>query len=243
MVTGEYYCQEIIDLVSETVESCVSRAEDIRRQAPEAIATLAEGLIVSGIGMLVVGNSRPASGSEHNLSHFWEMMVLLKNRPEHFHGKKVGVGTGVMAKFYEKFFARDPFQIDLDDLQRRQLSEEQWETRLRQQFGSSVDSVIALGKQFRLNWDAQKQSVHKIQTLWPQIQALQALEPPYDQVIDILQTVGGGVYPRDVNVDRDYLRETLLYAKEVRNQYTIMNVANVLGWLEEIVEEVVNECE
>jgi glycerol-1-phosphate dehydrogenase [NAD(P)+] len=241
MVTGEYYCQEIIDLVTESVDTCVSRVRDIRQQTPEAITTLAEGLIVSGIGMLVIGNSRPASGSEHNLSHYWEMMSLLRDHPEHFHGEKVGVGTGVMAKFYERFFVRDPSQIDLSDLYRRQLSREQWEARIRGQFGSSTDSVIALGNWSRQDWDTRKQTIQTVQTLWPQIQELQALEPTCAQVIDILQTAGGSVYPKDVDVDRDFLRETLLFAKEVRTQYTVMSVADALGWLEEIVEEVVAE--
>ena len=36
------------------------------------------GLVLSGVAMQMVGFSRPASGSEHHISHFIEMNVLNK---------------------------------------------------------------------------------------------------------------------------------------------------------------------
>ena len=30
-------------------------------------------LLLSGLAMQMVGNSRPASGAEHHMSHLWEM--------------------------------------------------------------------------------------------------------------------------------------------------------------------------
>jgi glycerol-1-phosphate dehydrogenase [NAD(P)+] len=228
-------------MVSETVDSCVAQAQGIRERSPEALAILIEGLILSGIGMLVVGNSRPASGAEHHLSHYWEMKAITENRPEHFHGKKVGVGTAVMAKFYEKFLARDPFAIDLDDIKRRKEAYADWESRMRRVFGPVADSLIELKKSAFQEWDAQLQTIQTIQDKWEQIKPLQALEPTYARVVEIQQTVGAAYLPEEVDVDLDYLRETLLNAKDVRTQYTVMTVADTLGWLEEIVEEIIQE--
>lgn len=50
---------------------------------------LAEGLIMSGIAMSIVGNSRPASGAEHLISHGLDR--LLKNRE--LHGAQSGIAT------------------------------------------------------------------------------------------------------------------------------------------------------
>ncbi len=72
-----------------------------------------EGLTISGAGMIAIGNSRPAAGSEHLLSYFWEMKSLLEHRPHHFHGEEVDVATGVMVKFYQHFLSRDPSDLDL----------------------------------------------------------------------------------------------------------------------------------
>jgi len=48
-------------------------------------ATLVEGLVVSGVAMVLAGNSRPSSGAEHLISH------ALDRFPIHdLHGLQVG---------------------------------------------------------------------------------------------------------------------------------------------------------
>ena len=39
----------------------------------KAVGALMEALVAVGIAMAYVGNSRPASGSEHHFSHYFEM--------------------------------------------------------------------------------------------------------------------------------------------------------------------------
>ena len=34
------------------------------------------GLLLSGLAMQMTGHSRPASGAEHHMAHFWEMAVI-----------------------------------------------------------------------------------------------------------------------------------------------------------------------
>jgi glycerol-1-phosphate dehydrogenase [NAD(P)+] len=202
-----------------------------------------QGLILSGIGMAMAGNSRPASGSEHHLSHFWEMKAVAEQRPEHFHGKKVGVGTAVMAKFYEKFFARDPFAIDPAELQQQKTSYNAWEDRMRKAFGPVANSVIALKKPDFQEWDEQRKTIAAIQTHWEQIKALQEITPSHKCVVDILQTASAASQPADIDIDADYLRQTLLNAHNVRIQHTVMTAARTLGWLEDIVDEIIDEDE
>ncbi len=241
LVTGEYHCQQVEDLVSDIVDDCVKQAEQIRKQTPAAIEELTKGLILAGVGMLAIGTSRPASGAEHSLSHYWEIMSLLKDRPAHFHGTKVGISTAIMAKVYKKFFACDPKSIDLDDVKRRKVSIEAWQQQIRDVFGPAAERVIAMQTPFFLDWEAQKQVIGTIQAKWEEIQALQALELSYEKVAEILKTVGAPVDPQEIGIDADYLRETIRYAKEVRPQYTVFSVIDALGWLDELVEEITAE--
>lgn len=241
LTDDEYYCQAVVDMIDEMLDSCAAQAKGIREHAPEALTALMQGLILSGIGMAMVGNSRPASGSEHHLSHYWEMKAISEQRPEHFHGKKVGVGTAVMAKFYEKFFARDPFAIDLTDLQQRKTSYNAWEERMHKEFGPVADSVIALKKPDFQEWDEQLKTIKALQTHWKQIKALHEIEPSHKRVVDILQAAGAASQPEDIDVDADYLRQTLLNAHNVRTQPTVMTAADTLGWLEDIVEEIITD--
>ena len=243
IVTGEYYCDFVVNLVNDTVNMCVENAQEIQRRTPDVMAKLVEGLILSGIAMLVVGNSRPASGAEHHLSHYWEMKAFLENRPQHFHGTKVGVATGIMAKFYEKFFSRNPADIDLADIERRKPSLEEWKASVKACFGPIADGILVNSDALYLDWEEQKKQIARIQSSWEQIQALHTLEPSFERVVEIQKAVGGSISPKDIDVDSELLRETLLNAKDIRSRYTVLRVADILGWLEEITDEVVNELE
>ena len=71
----------------------------ITRSSPEYIHCVMECLILAGLSMQLCGNSRPASGAEHHLSHFWEMSLV--NQPcGALHGESVGCGTLLVARHY-----------------------------------------------------------------------------------------------------------------------------------------------
>ncbi|MEU2880598.1 iron-containing alcohol dehydrogenase family protein [Streptomyces sp. NPDC007070] len=54
------------------------------------LTTLAEGLVLSGIAMSIVGHTRPASGACHEISH---ALDLLYPRRAASHGEQVGIGA------------------------------------------------------------------------------------------------------------------------------------------------------
>ena len=59
----------------------------------EGIRLLATGLLLNGIAMEIAGSSRPASGSEHLISH---ALDLISARPR-LHGLQVGVASYVVS--------------------------------------------------------------------------------------------------------------------------------------------------
>ncbi|MGH7897784.1 MAG: iron-containing alcohol dehydrogenase family protein, partial [Candidatus Binatia bacterium] len=61
--------------------------------SPELLATLINGLVLSGIAMEIAGSSRPASGAEHLFSHALDRVAA---RPA-MHGTQVGIGTLIMS--------------------------------------------------------------------------------------------------------------------------------------------------
>ena len=46
--------------------------------------------------------SRPGSGTEHIMAHFWECMELLDGKTPNYHGEDVGVTTLMILQYYEK---------------------------------------------------------------------------------------------------------------------------------------------
>lgn len=58
-------------------------------------------LLLSGLAMQMIGNSRPVSGAEHHISHLWEMNVI--NEPvDALHGEKVSVGLLLCLERYKE---------------------------------------------------------------------------------------------------------------------------------------------
>jgi glycerol-1-phosphate dehydrogenase [NAD(P)+] len=104
LVKGEPYCPLVAAITREALESCVENVEKIAAADEEGIQILIEALIKSGLAMLVFGQSHPASGGEHHLSHYWEMDFLKRKHPAVLHGAKVGVSTVLLAEVYKGLF-------------------------------------------------------------------------------------------------------------------------------------------
>lgn len=101
IVTGEPICGRVVNLEEKALATVGSNRAKIRMQEPEACAHLMYALLLSGLAMQMVGNSRPASGAEHHVSHLLEMEIL-NTRLEAYHGEKVGVGLVLAAGVYHR---------------------------------------------------------------------------------------------------------------------------------------------
>lgn len=101
LVSGEYLCENVYNLMEEAVKEAEAALGEIRDGSMDGMEKLMYALLLSGLAMQMVGNSRPASGAEHHLSHLWEIHVI--NPPvSALHGEKVSVGLLLCLERYEK---------------------------------------------------------------------------------------------------------------------------------------------
>lgn len=100
MYADEPYSDEVANITRQALERTIRSAEDIGQGKGEAILDLMRALLESGIAMLIFGQSHPASGAEHHLSHYWEMAFIRSGRRQLLHGAKVGVACGMIADLY-----------------------------------------------------------------------------------------------------------------------------------------------
>lgn len=100
LTAGEPYDEQAAAITERALRSCVSHADAIGARTEEGIRALMTALIESGIAMLLFGQSHPASGAEHHLSHYWEMEYLRQGRRALLHGAKVGVACAEIARVY-----------------------------------------------------------------------------------------------------------------------------------------------
>jgi glycerol-1-phosphate dehydrogenase [NAD(P)+] len=114
LLKAEPYCPLVARITKDALDSCFEKAEKIAQGDEEGIRILIEALIKSGLAMLIFGQSHPASGGEHHLSHYWEMEFLKRKLPAVLHGGKVGVSTSLLAEVYKGTFLpfiSDPTQL------------------------------------------------------------------------------------------------------------------------------------
>ncbi|MBQ9485683.1 MAG: sn-glycerol-1-phosphate dehydrogenase [Clostridia bacterium] len=99
-VKGEEINVKAFEMMKRSLDDCMAGYEDLTRYMPQAVSALMESLIVAGLAMAECGNSRPASGSEHHISHFLEMDFIRRGERVPLHGVKVGLGTMVSVEIY-----------------------------------------------------------------------------------------------------------------------------------------------
>ncbi|MEJ9217328.1 sn-glycerol-1-phosphate dehydrogenase [Paenibacillus glucanolyticus] len=97
---GEPYDEGVAAITEQALEACVKHVQAIGDRTEEGIRILMTALIESGIAMLLFGQSHPASGAEHHLSHYWEMAYLRLGKRALLHGAKVGVACSEIASLY-----------------------------------------------------------------------------------------------------------------------------------------------
>lgn len=111
----EYYCENCVQMVECAIKKCVDNAQGLLARDSEAIACLMEALILSGVVMGMTGNSRPASGAEHHLAHYWEISALDRGVEHPLHGNSVGVATVIISKIYQMVKEKYDFGFEIPD--------------------------------------------------------------------------------------------------------------------------------
>ncbi|MBO7344361.1 MAG: L-ribulose-5-phosphate 4-epimerase AraD [Clostridia bacterium] len=135
ILTGEYYCDYVASLMQSALEQVVSNIEKIKTRDIHAIESLTYGLVLSGLVMQMTGNSRPASGAEHHISHLIEMGIVSKNNTA-LHGEKVGVATVLVLKKYHQATKHHLTESDIIDY------DYNYNGFIKEKFSSLSDEII-----------------------------------------------------------------------------------------------------
>ena len=105
LVNGEYLCPFVYDLVLNKTNEVRALAPALVKKEPAAVATLTEILVMIGVCLTLLSTTRPGSGSEHHLSHYFEITGLILDRPYFLHGTDVGYSTVLTAAMRERIRA------------------------------------------------------------------------------------------------------------------------------------------
>jgi glycerol-1-phosphate dehydrogenase [NAD(P)+] len=230
LLWDEPYSPEIAARVRNTLEACIAATAEIGQATPEGIRKLMFSLIDSGMCMLDYGNSRPAAGCEHYMSHFLEMKLLREGRPAVLHGAKVALCSLLAADKYALLRQIDRTQAEAR-LAAAVLPDRNADMqRIRQAFGPIADDLFVEQAPFlditAADFNHLKQRVLK---QWDEIQALAALVPTREKLKDLLSQAGGATHPAGLGLSDEEVQQALTEAHFLRNRFTICKLGRILG--------------
>lgn len=239
LINGEYICDEVVKMVECSMMQVLQCAKDAIAGKKNAIQTVMEGLVLTGIAMSFVGNSRPASGSEHHLSHYWEMMFLLEGKKDPLHGAKVGIGTVASIRLYEML--KDVFQ-ERKRIQKEHFDYDSWKIEIQKAYGLAAESVLDLEKKTDKNGD-EKVAIHRQMLKERKNDVLAIIEslPRATDVTKILQSIHAPYNPKQIGVSREIFYNSVLYAKEVRNRFGLLQILYDFGVAREFAARLTTE--
>ncbi len=229
-------------MVQENLRVWLSGAEQIAAGDRKAIEGLFAGLSLVGLAMEAHGSSRPASGADHQIAHLWEMDDLTHKGERVSHGACVSIGCLVVLQLYEWFTKQDVQALDIDQIITRAPSHEAKAAMIAKVFPQADIASRALAETTvkHLSPDAQRQRLERLKSLWPQLSSKldkQLLSP--EEMRRLLSIVGAPVKAKDIGVSQDYLRQTVLRARFLRSRYTLLDLLDETGLLEQAVDDAV----
>ena len=238
LITGEYYCEAVVELVRKALKKCVDNAEGLLLREEEAIEAVFEGLVISGLAMSYAGVSRPASGVEHYFSHVWDMRGLEFGTQVDLHGIQCALGTLLTAKLYDALKKMTPNE-DTAKAYMDSFSYEEWADVLRKFLGQSGETMIAQErKEQKFNKSAQPARFALIAKNWDKILDILNKElPGCEEITRILNTIGVSTDVQELGVDKETLRLTFLATKDIRNKYVLSHLAWDMGVLDALCEQ------
>jgi len=211
LINDEYFCQYIYDLTCAQIQNTLSLADGILKRNGESIKALMEALVVIGILMSFAGSSRPASGSEHHLSHFFEITGILDSAPYFSHGIDVAYSTVITAKLREKILSR-PFPAEIC-----RPSPEAYTQAMRQIYKSAADGCIALQEKVG-NYCIDRAYLQKEDG----IRAILAQMPTADEIVQMLSSVELDMADFYRLYGNEKIENAILYAKDLKDRYTVL---------------------
>ena len=234
---------DVWSLVQGPLREATGRPGDVHAGDLSAMEGLTEGLLMSGLAMQAAGSSRPASGAEHQFSHLWEMEGLGQEAegddPPLSHGFKVGVGTVSIAALYERLLERDLTRLNIDELAGAWPSWSELERRCRSTFPPRLqEQVVEQTRPKYVEPDQLCVRLSLVKDRWPELHdRLSEQLLTARQLRDQLREAGCPTTAAALGLSQEQLRATYRRAQMIRPRYTVLDLLNEIGLLDECVAE------
>jgi len=222
LLLGTPYREIPFALLADDEPDLVAHAADLLGGDLGVMRRLVRTLLLSGFGTAIVGSSAPASQAEHLVSHYLDMLGPL-NRPPVFHGEQIGVTTLSIARLQEAMLETPPVLVA------DRATEAEFVARYGDHLGHSTWAEFA---EKRLTVERADELNHEIAANWQKFMAqLGAIALPSAQIHAALTAAGAPTTPEAIYLDRAFYEGALTHARDIRNRYTVLDLAAASGRL------------
>lgn len=232
LLWDEPFDEAIAGRARHALQRCIQSAASIAAREPAGIQVLMECQLESGLNMARAGSSRPASGAEHHLAHYWELKMLWEDRPPLLHGTKVGFATLLVADQYARLRQRSVASIrkltNNTPLPNNGIDMR----KINQYFSRSVDRIAAEQKRF-LQLDAERWNELRIRMVdcWEEILAIARAVPEREEIEKTLQILQAPVKPAELRLTSVDVNAGLAAAHYLRDRMTVLKLASLVPGL------------
>ena len=218
LLIDEYYCPAVANITMQGVKKVVELADKVSGEDEEAAGNIMEGLILSGLGMKLAKSSRPASGAEHVVSHYWECYKLARGIWPEFHGKKVGVATVLINRIYHNIADR------IEDVN-PVVEAPNWD-EIRSHFDETQHADL-----MKLNVPSIMDKVDpaRLKKIWPEIRRIiREVLPTDEELMKMMKAAGAATEPAEVHISDELLEEGLRYHAYMRYRILLTRLLPML---------------
>ena len=216
LITGEHYCEKVAALTRKATDKITALADRITAQDEESAAAVFESLLLTGIGMSFTKTSRPASGTEHILSHFWECKKLLKGELSDFHGRKVGVATLLIMEEYKKLLQKESVKA------KREVND--WQDILFH-YGALSEEVVKLNTPDTITDAVDPKTIEEN---WEKIREIISSVPSADEIRATMIKAGCPLTNKEIAVTDELKEEGLKYHPYMRRRLSLYRLKNMI---------------
>ena len=234
IITGEYFCDAIADMVRQALAKCVEAPEKLLAGDDDALKNVFDGLVLSGAAMNYAGCSRPASGVEHYYSHLWDMRGLCYGTPTDLHGVQCALGTREAIRLYGMLRQITPDREKaLAAVRNFDLAA--WQKTLRSIAGPGAETMIALEtKEGKYDPVKHRARLDAICDHWQTILSVIEEELPALSETDVLlDRLGLPKKPEEIGLGAD-LPLIFRATRDIRDKYILSRLCFDLGVTDEI---------
>lgn len=212
---------------------------------PAVVRDIFDGLCDTGLAMQDQGDSRPASGAEHHISHCWEMRGLQVHGVNVLHGEKVAAGTLLSAAVAEYIFAFSASEVAVLALHAREIAHAERAEQVRGIFAdtgiqpSAIDEIVAVATEKMVTGAAREALLEKICSQWDELkQCATTGRPSFNELRSLFSRAGCPDFST-LGITPFLARWGVVAAQTIRNRYTVFDLAFDLGVLDLAADAVV----